>query len=611
METSIINGEDIRYLVQQSENELTVIMGQMTSLVQSIADLREDTNTKVESIEKQGWFKRMWATVGGKNKATKQEIQRNQDRIISYVSEASAQLYQMNCINQRVMCSLGNRMNQIYLQVTEAYQEQLEMKAQMQNIMAVQQQTLQAMGCFVTKLNEKIESIDNFHMLITEIQQKQYSSSHKLHSLCSILAQLDTRTMEDDRKLDILRNALLQSEIVTPSSRTIKQCLQEVMNLSEDQVGIVYLELCNFRSSFPANLFAQMIETYHFLPKMERMSKNKDALIQKILIDYDLDPSAAFSYKDIAESFLENKAASLILPKNITIECNSDGDYNDYDEIDDHTVDDEYDFCIKDYDYILSWAERGNPIAMNDLGLAFWLGEDDEISGLPGIEEDPEMAAHWFLKGAEAGYAWSMQHFADCCRYGTGIQKNYQRAIKWYKKALNDEDVAIFAKAALSDMYCWGLGTNTDYQKAYEYILDIEDTDAYNDDNMCDHAIILLNGLGGAAQDPERAIELFEESDTHIASSYLYAYGFVRGYTSTAASLRKRKTLWQQKSKEFPQMISIIQADFRDSIEYDDDGEEIDAFDYVDDTDLESFWDYFAFLQEIGDYEFLKKINES
>lgn len=76
MANSIINGDDLRYFVQQSPAQLTTIVGQMTTLIQDITDTQNDTNARVESMEKQGWFKRMWATVSGKNKATKNEIQK-------------------------------------------------------------------------------------------------------------------------------------------------------------------------------------------------------------------------------------------------------------------------------------------------------------------------------------------------------------------------------------------------------------------------------------------------------------------------------------------------------------------------------------------------------
>lgn len=194
MVQSIVCGDDIRYFAQQPQSELTLIVGQMTSLLESISDLKRSTDSRVERLQNQGWFKRMWNTITGKNKATKEEIRRNQDKIVGYISESVAQLYKMNLIELQVMQSIGNRINQVYAQLTEVYNEQLQMRAQITEIQEIQQQTIRSLGEIANTLDEKIESIDNFHLLITEIQQKKYKNSNQLYGLCCVLAQLDRRT---------------------------------------------------------------------------------------------------------------------------------------------------------------------------------------------------------------------------------------------------------------------------------------------------------------------------------------------------------------------------------------------------------------------------------
>lgn len=398
MSTSIISGDDLRYFVQQSPAQLTTIMGQMTTLIQDITDTQNDTNERVESMEKQGWFKRMWATVSGKNKATKAEIQRNQDKVVSYVSQAVAQCYQMNCIDQQAICSLGNRMNQVYSQVNEFYSEQLQMKAQIAEIQLIQQQTLQALGGFVTQLNEKIESVDSFHMLITEIQQGRYSDSSKLYSLCNILAQLDKRTLDDSRKIGILKDALLQSKIIDDAEMSISEYLMHILSLPEDKIGVMYLELCNFRNSFPANLFADMIENYHFLSKMEKMSKKKETIVQKLLDKYELDESAEFSIDDISESFFENKQASLVNAAAIQIDMNDNMNsrlFSDdlsemsYDNLTPEMlskISEEIEEGIIEigfgdgkrrelFEYLKNLADKGNPTAQNKISRFYLYGD--------------------------------------------------------------------------------------------------------------------------------------------------------------------------------------------------------------------------------------------
>lgn len=65
-----------------------------------------------------------------------------------------------------------------------------------------------------------------------------------------------------------------------------------------------------------------MIENYHFLSKMEKMSKKKEVIIQRVLDKYDLDSDAPFSIEDISESFFENKQACLVDISNIQISMN-------------------------------------------------------------------------------------------------------------------------------------------------------------------------------------------------------------------------------------------------------------------------------------------------
>ena len=317
METEILTGEDIRFLAQQPDAEVGIMLGQMTTLMQNINDLQQDTDDKVAKLESQGWFKRMTNTLFGRNKATKQEIQKNNDKVVTYISQSVAQLYQMNMINERIICSLGNRMNEVYMQVTNMYQEQLNMKAQISQIMAVQQQTLETMGAFVSKLNEKIESVDNFHMLISEIQNGMYSDSSRLYNMCSILSQLDKRQMDDSRKMNLLRDTMERAGVITQEEFTVQKCLQEIVALPTEKIGLIYMELCNFRQSFPANLFADMIESYHFLSKMERMSKKKELIIQRVMDAYELDADASFSVADIADSFFENKQGCLVTLDNV------------------------------------------------------------------------------------------------------------------------------------------------------------------------------------------------------------------------------------------------------------------------------------------------------
>lgn len=480
MNTQLLTGEDTRFLAQQPEYEVDIMVGQMTTLMQNITNLQNDTDDKVAQLQNQGWFKRMTNTLFGRNKATKQEIQKNNDKVMTYISQSVAQLYQMNLINERVICSLGNRMNEVYLQVTEMNQEMLTMKGQISQLMAVQQQTMEALGAFVNKLNEKIESVDNFHMMISEIQNGMYNDSSKLYNLCSILSQLDKRQMENNRKMALLKDSMEKAGIITEDKITVQECLKEIVALPQEKIGLIYLELCNFRNSFPANLFADMIENYHFLSKMEKMSKKKEVLIQRVLEQYELDSDATFSIADISESFFENKQECLVNINNLQIGVNDTSEdeeaeniWQEYDEAEEIGIN----YNSLSADELIALANNGDVYAMDTLGAAYEFGEDKEVIGVLGIEKDFEEAVKWYRKAAEQGFDIAQDSLGNCYYLGHGVDEDYVKAVKWYRKAA--EQGLCTAQDSLGDCYYYGRGVDEDdaeavkwYRKAAEQGLD-------------------------------------------------------------------------------------------------------------------------------------------
>ena len=538
MVTEVLSGEDIRYLAQQPDAEVGVMLGQMTTLLQNITDLQQDTDDKVAKLESQGWFKRMVNTLFGRNKATKQEIQKNNDKVVTYISQSVAQLYQMNMINERIICSLGNRMNEVYMQVTSMYQEQLNMKAQMSQIMALQQQTLEAMGAFVSRLNEKIESVDNFHMLISEIQNGMYCDPSWLYNLCSILSQLDKRQMDDNRKMALLRSTMERAGVITQEEFSVSGCLQEIVALPTEKIGLIYMELCNFRQSFPANLFADMIENYHFLSKMERMSKKKELIIQRVMDAYELDPDAAFSVADIADSSFENKQACLVALANvpqIVIE---------YDQglVDRLMENKDYNAAL---DIIRPAAERGNAEAQNVLGNCYHKGK--------GVSKDYAKAVEWYRKAAEQGYAMAQNSLGGCYYDGKGVAQDYTKAMEWFRKAA--EQGYARAQFNLGIMYNFGNGVIQNKAKAFEWYSKAAEQEYAN----AQYNLGVMYETGdGITQDKAKAVEWFrkaaEQGFVHaqynLGAMYENGDGVSQDYAKAVEWYRKAAKNGSEQAKE-------------------------------------------------------------
>ena len=99
----VLTTSDIEYLSTQSSDKLNLILTGMTSLM-------EDTQSKATLMENQPWYKRMANTIPGKNKMTVEDISRNHEKINVYMSEAISEIYNSNCIDQRIILGLGNNL---------------------------------------------------------------------------------------------------------------------------------------------------------------------------------------------------------------------------------------------------------------------------------------------------------------------------------------------------------------------------------------------------------------------------------------------------------------------------------------------------------------------
>ena len=278
----------------------------------------------------------------------------------------------------------------------------------------------------------------------------------------------------------LLKDSMEKAGIITEDNITVQECLKEIIALPQEKIGLIYLELCNFRNSFPANLFADMIEGYHFLSKMEKMSKKKEVLIQRVLDQYELDSDATFSIADISESFFENKQECLVNINNLQIGVNDTSEdeeaaniWQEYDEAEEIGIN----YNSLSADELIALANNGDVYAMDTLGAAYEFGEDKEVIGVLGIEKDFEEAVKWYRKAAEQGFDIAQDSLGNCYYLGHGVDEDYVKAVKWYRKAA--EQGLCTAQDSLGDCYYYGRGVDEDdaeavkwYRKAAEQGLD-------------------------------------------------------------------------------------------------------------------------------------------
>ena len=468
--------EDMNYLAQQSQGKINMILSGMTALM-------NDTEDKTEKMEKQNWFQRMVKTVTGKNRATREEIKQNHDKLNAYMSQAIAELYNRNCIDSQVMISLGTQLNELYA-------EHLQLK--------------QMLGAFVVKLNEKIDSVDNFHMLNTEIEQGVYSDNEKIIAICKVMSQFDNRIMEEPRKLDILRRSMEKQEIITEDEVLFTEYLMDIMNISVDEIGKIYLELSTIRNDFFANLILGVIEDYHFLPDMQRKMMKKEKIIGNLIQREGLDDTITLSINEVYDNFINSKIEvkeGLIPVESIQNQRGNQISYNNNDNLEikkaeqlflNYKLDEAFELFKK-------LAEDGNGRAMYFLG---------EFYSQPygKIKKDNEKAKEWRIKGKEAGdilaalnVAYSLPEDSD--------ERN-RICFELFKDILKLAETGdIFAQNELANLYLYGDGIEEDEEEGVKWLK--RSADAGHWISIMDLADCYSDGIG-VSQDKLKAIDLYK-----------------------------------------------------------------------------------------------------
>ena len=449
--TNLIPINDINYLAQQSSGKINMILSGMTSIM-------NDTNSKVEKMENQDWFQRMIKTVFGKNKATKEEIKQNHDKLNVYMSEAISELYNRNCIDQQVMISLGTQLN-------ELYSNHLQLK--------------QILGAFVTRLNEKIESVDNFHMLINEINQGMYSNDRNIITICEILSQFDNRIMEEERKLNLIKVSLENQKIITEDEFLLKDYLMDIMNISVDRIGKIYLELSTIRNDFFSNLILEIIENYHFLPDLRRKMTKKDVLINNLIEKEGLDDTVMLSINEIYDNFINSK----IEAKSKLIQVNSVKNNNQYLNVDntdsnnlgtdsdveknDYNLDDADNFFenkeySKSFEVYEKFALEGNAYAQFQTALSYSEGY--------GVTANQEKAFEWLIKSANQDFTSAQNVMGYLYSEGSeemNIEVDYEKAFEWHMKTAQKEDS--LGEYSIGIFYLEGFGVEQNFKEAYRW----------------------------------------------------------------------------------------------------------------------------------------------
>jgi flagellar biosynthesis regulator FlaF len=258
---------ELDYFLSQKQHELDVTVAGMTALI-------SDTDSKYESMKNQNWFKRVWNTV------TIEDMKHNQAQLNAYCARVLTGLFERQRISEGIMINLGSQINALYTEHNALYASHLELK--------------NALITVATKLNEKIDSVDNYHLLFEEITLDTFSGEVP-SDLYRIMSLFDRHMINDQRKMDNIKKLLGQRGILTEKPVQIGEYLLKICETPDEYAGVVYMEANAHPDSFTSTMVAEVFERYHLLPPANRQFLKKDGVIKKILGDYDIDYETEFS----------------------------------------------------------------------------------------------------------------------------------------------------------------------------------------------------------------------------------------------------------------------------------------------------------------------------
>ena len=146
--------------------------------------------------------------------------------------------------------------------------------------------------------------------------------------------------------------------------------------------------------------------------------------------------------------------------------------------------------CKRDYAKSVEWYKKA--AQMNDPRSTYWLGL--HYYNGEGVEQDWKMAFNLFNKAKDYGYKASMI-IGDCYLYGRGVDKDIDKGIEWYFKAIEEEkDYASIRN--LADIYRYGLAdVPCNYEEAIKLYTKAA-TEYYDEVAMYELGLCYTYGIG-------------------------------------------------------------------------------------------------------------------
>jgi len=285
MENAItVSTADLDYFLKQRKTDLDIIIVNMTALL-------SDIDGKYEAMKNQNWFKRIWKTISGQNKATVESIKKNQAQLSAYCAKVLTELLKRQKISENLITNLGSQINNLY-------ENHIELR--------------KALSSFAVIINEKIDSVDNYFMLCQDIELNKFSGNTPTE-LYRIMSRFDRRMLNDHHKMSNIKDLLVRKNILSNDKIQIGEYLLMLCDTQTDEAAMVYMEASLHTNCIVAGLVTEVFENYVFLSSSNKQFILKEDVVNDALIRRRINGNTEFSLSDDFDRFIEDKQHALAL----------------------------------------------------------------------------------------------------------------------------------------------------------------------------------------------------------------------------------------------------------------------------------------------------------
>ena len=312
-QSGLISTIEISKLSEMKQEEVNISAAQMLVLANSIVSGKEDMDSRIASLEKQAWYKRMWNSLNGKMKGTKEEFEQNKEKIALYAVQAVSALYEADKFNQDMLLVIKQKITDICYFTTVNGVEHILKKEFAGEIRNTAKE-------LTVKINEATAQLDVLTIINADCGSGKYDYGNPIAAICDVISKLDGNLLSDGSAVDSVRENLCNGRILDEYEKPLYKFMDDVINIPAEMTGEIYIELASMLDNLWAEMFAELMESYNMLPKMERMAKKKDAIIKAILEKNDIEETTEFTAVDLLEALLAARIEMADMTGNVNFE---------------------------------------------------------------------------------------------------------------------------------------------------------------------------------------------------------------------------------------------------------------------------------------------------